>query len=329
MNSQSFGALVTPRGAGSLRRRRFEGGGEVMSPQQLNIMGGLNGGSGMVDQDVLRGLGAQIGRKPPPDDIMGGDGALGGIIGGAVSPWAPQFPSPDMEMFTPYDAGGAGGGGGGGMAHGGRVRMFDGGDVGGDSDATGGSMGGWGDPGGAMGRDAADLGGALAGLDGGAGVMGWGDPIDAATRNTEIGMSPMAERGLLGILGSIVGVPGLGLAATVAEKVAGWAEGRGIATDRDRSTGISAGHNASRDPSAGGPQGALELGHFGDDVPLQGGPSARDLGGLPPGSTPGALEAPGAALAPISMALPSLQTLQQPQIDPRTYGMGPAAAWLR
>lgn len=303
MLSNAFGNLVTPRGG----LRKYEGGGEVMGqpmfdPPMMQLEPGRAVGGGALGDvlgglryDALRASGAQIGAPPKP------------ISPGTLSPPDNVFaPNPDigpfgMAMMDMH------GGGGGGMADGGRVRRFG---YGGDVDGSGGYGG---DP------DASE--GGIA--DTGTGILGWGDPIDAETRERGIGFgrSPSSERGLLGLAGSVVGMGGLGALASVAEMLADAAEARGIATDRDPVTGISAGGTTG---ALAGPQGAPQLGYRGPGVSLQGGAMDDEID-VPPGAL---ADVPGAALPSLATALPAL-TLRRPLINPLTYGMGPAAEWLR
>lgn len=144
----------------------------------------------------------------------------------------------------------------------------------------GADMSGWGDPGGALGREPADI---------------TGQDRTSGRR---------AETGLIGVLGSMMGIPGLGLLANMAERAADFAEAHGIATDRDPATGISAGGMTD------------QRGGMGDEP-------------YPP---PGALTQPAPAPAPTaapSTSLPGLPALRRPAFDPTRYGFGPAIAWLR
>lgn len=261
---------------------------------------------------------------PPYGGFGGGDkpqvatGGIGAIVE-PIKPISPGTLSPPDNVFAPnpgvtpfgMELYGQEAGGGGGMAHGGRVgalRFEEGGEV----------DGGIGDAGSQGERDnteGGDLSGALGGL-GGYGLEGIDSPLDFGAPP-----STAMERGLMGLLGSVVGLPGLGLAASIAEKLADLAEKHGVPTDRDPATGISAGGTTG---ALAGPQGAPELGYRGPGVPLQGGPRGENV----ESPAPGALTDPGEALPALSVALPAL-ALRQPIINPLTYGYGPAAGWLR
>lgn len=309
MLPSQFGPIVQPRGA-----LRMDEGGDV----------------GTTPAPLVRGQGPRPAWWPEDRPWAPGDVGYGG---GQIKPMLPTQPGMlgalgAFDMAQPYPAPGVsgpslpepaqpfpqpwegGGGGGGGMAVGGAVRrrFEEGGDVGdsgsqGERDNT----------------EGGDMTGALGGGQKSSSAMDAEHGFTGAPPSLGDKISDFLDRNLAqAMLGAL---PAGGLAGLI---------GRGLANFADR-------NELSRDnatPGVGGTAGPF--GGSGGEAPGGAVAAGREGGG--PGNytytndqfaadraAPIVAAVPGALTAP-ALRLPALQ---QPTFDPRTYGFGPAAAWLR